>query len=165
MLVVLVFLFLGSFASVFAQKNAETKEVNSFELFWPVVAGRTMGDSLYRLKIFKENVRGALIFGKSQKVDYEVFLSIKRAVEAEKLLADGKVDLAKKTLEKMSKLLDEALSNLEAAQGERIENIDEVNKRLDNLEIFLPHLASRYEQVKDELQRLLGQVEKLNQGI
>src|SRR3989344_7375004 len=99
-------------AGVVAQEKVVPAEVNSFVLFWPVSAGKTMGESLYGLKTFKEKVRGLLIFGKVQKVDYSLFLATKRVVEAEKLLNDGKDDLAVKTLDKMNRALDAASANI-----------------------------------------------------
>jgi len=60
--------------------------VNSFELFWPMVAGKTMQSKVYFLKTLKEDVRGFFIFGSAQKADYDIFLGIKRMLEAEALM-------------------------------------------------------------------------------
>lgn len=62
-----------------------TTEVNSFDMFWPVVAGKVNGERFYSLKIFKENAREKLIYSKYKRVDYNRLLSEKRTVEAEKL--------------------------------------------------------------------------------
>lgn len=159
-------LLLGSFVSVSAQvEPVATTEVNSFELFWPVSAGRTMGDSLYALKNFKEKLRGALIFGKPQKAEYAIFLATKRVVEAEKLLSDGKNDLASSTLDKMTEQLEIATVNADLAKGQFGEKVDEVNNKLDNLEIFLPWLATKYESAKGKLDPILEKVKLLNSSI
>jgi hypothetical protein len=168
----IAFLSVFSFSSgVFANDNSlpqkETTEINSFELFWPIVAGRTMGDPLYWLKSFKENVRGWLIFGKPQKADYAVFLATKRIVEAEKLINENKVDLAKKTLDKAMVQLEKAEKNLDAlpegtSLGDVVHNM---NKRLDNLETFLPWLSMRHEELKANLQSVLEKVKVLSEKV
>lgn len=167
--VISVVLFLFTFSSAIygaiSPSPSPVPAVSSFELFWPVVPGRTMGDSLYSLKVLKENIRGILIFGKPQKAEYEIFLATKRVAETEKLLAEGKGDLAKRTLEKMSAHLSSASSNVAASGGQRADNVDAVNKKLDSLEIFLAWLASKNEGAKDQLLSVLDEVKRLNQGI
>lgn len=69
---------------------ATNLSVNSYELFWPISAGRVMGDQLYSLKLFKEGLREAFIFNDSKKAEYNVSLSTKRVVEAEKLYMANK---------------------------------------------------------------------------
>ena len=97
---ILTNIFLGlllSFAVLFLYNSsvgaatltlAPAAEVNSFELFWPISAGKTTASKMYSLKLWKENLRGSLIFSKARKVDYLIFLSVKRLVEAEALLVD-----------------------------------------------------------------------------
>lgn len=85
---------------------ASAKAVDSYELFWPMVAGKTVADGfVYKLKILKENARGSLIFGATQKADYNVFLASKRLLEAEKLLLEKRDDLTLITLDKVIKHL------------------------------------------------------------
>ncbi|KKR88185.1 MAG: hypothetical protein UU32_C0001G0021 [Candidatus Woesebacteria bacterium GW2011_GWB1_41_10] len=145
--------------------NVLAQEVNSFELFWPISAGRTLGDSVYFLKSFKEILRGILIFGKPQKADYSIFLTVKRAVETEKLITEGKNELAVKTLGKMSKQLDIANESISNSEGMAQEVTNRINTRLDNLEVFLAWLVTKSEPVKGDLQSLLEQVKGLNQKI
>lgn len=116
--------------------TAAPKEINSFELFWPVVAGKTIESKLYSLKIFKEDLRGLLIFGRSQKADYEVFLATKRVLEAEALVNNGKKDLGIKTLDRASDYIKRADDNLSSVSLSD-ENISETKKKLENLDIFL----------------------------
>src|SRR5258708_1171973 len=71
--------------------------VDSFALFWPMSAGKTMQSKIYFLKILKEQVRGFFIFGSAQKADYDVFIGIKRMLEAEVLMKGNISDLANKT--------------------------------------------------------------------
>lgn len=91
---------LSSFASTVAavsvtqpsptKEPLKVKSINSFELFWPVSAGRVMGDKLYTFKILKENLRGVFIFNDLKKAEYNITLSEKRTVEAEKLFLVNK---------------------------------------------------------------------------
>jgi hypothetical protein len=121
-------------------------EVSSFELFWPVSAGKTMGDSLYSLKILKEQVRGVLIFGAAQKSDYLVFLSTKRVVEAEKLLSDGKNDLATKTLDTSLSLLEKARVGWQKSKEAGVEagpEKENISKQLTNLNTFFTFLSAK----------------------
>jgi len=122
--------------------------INSFELFWPIAPGKTMGDSLYFLKTLKENARGMIIFGNPEKADYKVLLATKRLVEAEKLITENKEDLANKTL-------NSAVNNLEAAQNavsSAVENKDDfqgngqtLSDKLKNIDLFARWLASKNE--------------------
>lgn len=140
-------------------------EVNSFELFWPIVAGRTRGDSLYNLKTFKEKVRGYIIFGVPQKADYYALLVTKRSVEAEKLLKEGKDDIAKETI-------NDALANLSSIDKSVSDNSSfpsqtllDFNLKMGKLETFLPWLSMNYKGAETELQDLFGKVKSLNTRI
>ena len=136
---------------------AEPSNASSFELFWPIVAGKTAGDSTYKVKILKENLRGLVIFGQVQKADYAVFLAVKRVVEAEKLTNEGKNDLADKTLKaaeaqmvKANASIDKALASGTASQNKTTE----IKNRLTNLEVFLPSLALKSDFVLDQVKTL-----------
>ena len=141
--------------------------ISSFELFWPVVAGKTMGDPLYTLKTLKEKVRGFLIFGKPQKVDYHVFLATKRVIEAEKLISESKRELAVKTLDKAVVLLKSAETKVSGTLEESIssDTKNNINKQLENLEIFIPRLISQDGNLVSKLQEVLNVVKTLNSKI
>ena len=139
-------------------------QISSFELFWPVVAGKTAGDSFYSLKILKEKVRGFLIFGRPQKADYNVFLTVKRSVEAEKLLGEGKIDLANKTLDRAIAEVEKA-NNIVKEGVDLKKKADQMNNRLDNLEIFLPWLLEQHPDKTEKLDQLLDSVKLLNKGV
>ena len=102
-------IFLAQFLFVIFFNQVSAQAVDSYELFWPTVAGVTMDDPKYILKTLKENVRGFFIFGKAQKVDYLITLAIKRTVEAEKLTKLDKKDLAQKTFGKAEKNVQDAI--------------------------------------------------------
>lgn len=120
--------------------------VNTFDLFWPIVPGKVEGDSLYFLKTLKEKVRGLLIFGTPQKADYFVFISTKRAVEADQLLKDGKTDLASKTLDNFLNRINysESLWQKAKASGDVPQsNRDNISKQLTNLDTLFKYLSSK----------------------
>ena len=143
-----------------------TTEVSSFELFRPVVAGRTMDDSLYFLKSLKEKIRGFFIFGREQKADYAVFLAVKRVLEAEKLVNEGKDDLAKKTLGKALVELASAEKNIDgvpAQKGTLGPSGENMVNRLDNIRKLVAWLSVRNKEYKDDLQKVLGRSEILRE--
>lgn len=91
--------------------------VNSFELFWPIAPGKVMGEAFYPLKTLKEKLRGMLIFDDFKKSDYNLTLSEKRVVEAEKLLVELKdYDNGKKTLDKATEARQLAVDFLEKSK-------------------------------------------------
>lgn len=135
--------------------------VSSFELFWPIVAGKTAGDPLYFIKTLKEELRGKLIFGSAQKADYSVFLATKRIIEAEKLIFERKDDLAEKTLVQTTKLLDKAAINVDQALTRGVpfqEQAVNMGNRLSNLETFIPSLIIKAGKNKDSLIKIFEKV-------
>lgn len=137
--------------------------VNSFELFWPMVSGKTLGDQWYFLKTFKEKVRSALIFGKAEKADNYLFLATKRLLESEKLLTDKNVDLASKSLDNFLNDLELSLSNWEKAKTEESTTSsvkENINNRLNNIDILLKDLSTRYTgDVKGKISQGLEEVD------
>ena len=171
-LVLGLFLLLGLFTPAFAVEEAseeadikgtseEIVEVNSFELFWPVVAGKTRGDFLYGLKRIKEKVRGWFIFGKAEKADYEISLATKRVVEAEKLLLEEKEDLAIKTLNEGEESIIKGRDRWDgvenrAGKGDIMVNI---KNQLTNIEKFLNYFENKNEgAVKERINKLNSKV-------
>lgn len=164
-----IFLFVPSSAQAQNEStsSAMPKQIDSYNLFWPLVAGKTELDPLYSLKLFKESVGGWFIFGDSKKVDYAILLGTKRVLEAEKLLGEGKNDLAIQALEAAATHYSEAyeLAKKAHAKGkfspqevrrDRLLNIrlmvdslktsapDDVDKRLDNVKGKANMLLSDY---------------------
>ncbi len=150
--------FLVLAVPVFSQTTPLSSDLNSFEIFWPVAAGKTVGEPLYKLKLFKEKVRGMLIFGDIQKADYALFLSTKRLVEAEKLINLNQVDSAKQTISAMYDQLKVVSENVSNKEGADKEDIDEINIKLEKLEMFVGWLASRNEEYKDQLMEVLNEL-------
>ena len=167
-------LLLGGSASLFAKTPVASPvalpsptpaaNVNSFELFWPMVAGKTMQSRLYFLKSFKEQMRGVVIFGSSQKANYGIFLSIKRVLEAEVLMKANLSELTNKTLDKAIAQLESANSSLTSAKNAGdIEKStkDEINIRVSNLKVFVTSLKKDYPSFGDKLQTVLDRLNAL----
>lgn len=170
LLIFFVFSILFSFLtpSVLAQKITQEKEsVNSFELFWPLVAGRTKGDKLYPLKLFKEKLRGFLIFGKPQKADYSLFITTKRILEVEKLAKDDKKELSLATSDVALSELAIVERNINASGDSIKSTVDDLNLKFDNLETFLPWLITQYndKDLKDKIQKVMDKIVELHSKI
>ena len=149
----------------FSTAHIFAKEVSSYELFWPITAGKVMGDSFYSVKTLRENIRGLLIIGTPKKAEYAVLLSTKRLVEAEKLINLGKTDLAEKTIKIEERFLDKALTWVDQANSVRTSYPDqkaEIVNRLDNMKIFLPWLIDKADKNKDSLTAVLQKVTLLS---
>lgn len=138
--------------------------VDSFSLFWPMVAGKTMQSKIYILKTLKESLRGFFIFGSAQKADYDIFLGVKRMLEAEVLMKGNVPDLADKTLDSAANDLDKANSALTNAKnsGDIPQNVkDEINTRVSNLKKFATFLMHQDPTYKDKLQTILDKLNSL----
>ncbi|MCX6706180.1 MAG: DUF5667 domain-containing protein [Candidatus Woesebacteria bacterium] len=142
LIVLIVFASISGF--VFSQSprpSPAPQTINSYEFFWPITAGKKEGDSLYFLKILKENIRSAFIFDPFVRGDYEILLATKRIIEAEELLKEGKETLAETSFNKAYRSLLKASSVFEKMEkGTQVRNRIELNDRLSRLNIFLPTL-------------------------
>lgn len=134
-------------------------EVNSFELFWPMVAGKTMDDGfIYSLKLLKEKIRGWFIFGPSQKADYQIFLATKRVLEAEALLKEGKDKHAIKTLNSASAQFFAAQKSIEKAKrSDDLRDVSQMRSRAENINKLVSWLSTKEE---EESKRALEKVDK-----
>lgn len=136
----------------------------SFEIFWPLVAGKTIDQSMYYFKNLKEQLRGMLIFGQPQKADYAVLLSTKRFLEVVQLTEEGKTDWANKTMIALYARLDEAEKALSLAK-ENKESVGEaginITNNLNNIEQFTGILIETKGEYKDQLQEVLDKIQKL----
>lgn len=139
--------------------------VNSYELFWPLTAGKTESDSLYSLKLFKEQVIGWFIFNDTARADYAVLLGTKRVLEAEKLLKVGKTDLALKALERAGSQFSSAYSRIKeadskgklAAEEIRRDRLIYVKRLIDYLRTVSPQETYQgLDTVKEKANVILG---------
>lgn len=100
--------------------------VDSYELFWPIVPGRVMGDKLYSLKLFKEKIRESIILSSFKKADYLITISEKRLVEAEYLYKKSDFVSGQKTLTRLQgvwKKVDDLISQSKAS-GQTTVNLE-----------------------------------------
>lgn len=175
---VIVYFFAIVFLSdnrVFAQSvdsetvsATESAKINSFELFWPIVPGKTMNESFYFLKDFKENLRAMFIFGSAQRADYEVMLSVKRILEAEKLYSQNNTDLGNKTLDMAIKRLDLAeKSCAEVNESKKPYGDSGVSmlNRLSNLEVYLGTKVDDEHYDKDKLNSIVTKIESIKEKL
>jgi len=124
---VFVFTVKDSLVLAVSEVDSKSPEINSFELFWPVVAGKVQGDNLYTLKLFKEKIRGYFIFSVVKKAEYFSFLSTKRLVEYEKLtLVDKDINNASKTLTAVLNMQRKAMTYLDRAEKEGSNTVETV---------------------------------------
>lgn len=144
------------------------EKVNSFEVFWPMVAGKTVESKFYSLKLLKEKLRGILIFGKSQKAGYQVFLGTKRVLEAEYLLISGKKDLANITLEKADSSFGKAIENLKTAKEKGVvpDSIKtDISEKITNLTKLVKYLLSQYPDNQEKLQNVLDKLDSISASL
>lgn len=131
-------------------ESAEVETVDSFELFWPIVAGKVMGDPVYFLKSLKERLREFLIFSSFKKADYNITLSEKRTVEAEYLFMVKKdYKNAKKSLDAAQAKRERALGLIKKAEEEGRYVVDLKNAQTGSLEkqrLLLNYLATVVEE-------------------
>lgn len=119
-LIILVFaLFFPTLSLAQETENSTSSAtINSFELFWPISAGKIMGEQMYTLKILKEDIREFFIFSNLKKAEYNVTLSEKRVVESEKLFMIKKDYVnGKKTLDVTKQKQEKAITLLKKEGG------------------------------------------------
>jgi hypothetical protein len=80
---------------IFAQEETvlgikTTPVVDSYVLFYPTVAGKVDGDSLYSLKLIRDKLGELTTFGNINKSEYSLGIATKRLLEAERLLKTSK---------------------------------------------------------------------------
>ena len=139
-------------------------EINSYQAFWPLTAGKTQDDQLYFLKKFKEEIRGWFIFGTAQKAEYTVFLATKRILEVEKLIKEGKSEIADKTLEEALKQSTKAeiLVNSALEKGENLGSSRQVMiDRLTNIIKLATWLGTQSEKNSDKLHQVQSKTTSL----
>ena len=132
----LVFSFLLS--PVFAQTNDQLPEaseaagtVDVASLFWPIVPGTTVAEGTFFLKQLKESLQGMFTFGDVNKAKYEVELSKKRIVEANKLVEAQDYGNAVKSLEMSEDKRDAAIDLKRKAAETKEDTLELTNFMVD----------------------------------
>lgn len=155
------------FAQDLKDATVSSETVNSYEVFWPLSAGMVLGEPLYFLKNFKESFRGIFIFAQNKKIEYELMLSEKRVLEAEKLyLIKNDFENGRKTLDLAQKLREDALNKFKQFQqsGKSLGTLPELMaKSFDKQMKLLKFLASKVsDSAKSEIE---NNISKLNTTI
>ena len=161
----LLFVIFSNTAIASENKTATSGgSINTFELFWPVVAGKTLDQPYYFLKDFKEKLRGLLIFGNPQKADYNMLLATKRLLEADKLIKDNKTDLAKQTLNLSLGFLTQVETDIKKAKSEKqvlSDNGNEIMNRLSNIQTYVEYSLKTESAYKENLQEILNKIKNI----
>lgn len=148
-------LFLPAFSLAQEESPSPTPiPTTSYEIFYPIVAGKVRGDSLYFLKILREKIVDLLIFSPIKKADYHLILSKKRLVETEKLISDGKTTNAEKTIEKSVEEFRKALEITNKATKKGIKTVDLYNT-----------LFGEGTKEKNFIKTMAGENNKLNEAV
>lgn len=84
-------------SSSFAQ-DEKVEAVDIYAVFWPVVPGTTVADSMFWAKQLKEGFSGFFTFGEINQSKYQIELSEKRLVESAKLVENKDYSNALKSL-------------------------------------------------------------------
>ncbi len=126
-----------NYSLVFSQSptpEEKKAEVSSFEMFWPIAAGKTRGNAIYPLKLLKEQLRELVIFSNYKKTDYNIVLVEKRIVEAEKLINDADYANAKETLSDARQKRDKVISLLKKVEESGQSNSNLKDRFISSLE-------------------------------
>jgi hypothetical protein len=131
-----VFLCAFFLSNVTAATPSPSPFPSSYELFYPVVAGKTPADKFYFAKTIREWIVDKLLFDQIKNADYHLTLSKKRLVEAEKLFSQKNYQLAEKTITKSVKEINTSLDTAKKAesQGEKTVDIFSTIKAVGNHE-------------------------------
>ena len=145
------------------------EQVDSFALFWPISAGKTVDDTLFPLKKFKENMRGLLIFSSPKKAEYQLFLATKRFLEAEKLLKESKNDQMLKSLDLGLEKLASAKSSWEKARNANAQRVNEMTNiatKIDNLNKLIAYYENTTDgDIKSKLGNVKTALEELKKAV
>jgi len=80
------------------EEGYDFASMTTYELFWPVTAGKVPGDKFYNIKRWRDNFLANLFFSKSKKAEYFKQLANKRLVEADKLVELRRYSFLSQTL-------------------------------------------------------------------
>jgi hypothetical protein len=128
--------------------------------------GTLPGDSFYFIKTWFENIQLFFTFNNEHKAEIEYRFALRRASEAAKLAEQGKVELAKKQLEKFEARLKKVSTRLETAK-ENGKDVDELVAKLELLQQRQQDVLSGvYAQVPDEAKEaILHAMEQSSEGL
>lgn len=97
------------------EKDYDFETMTTYEMFWPLTAGKIPGDKFYNIKIWRDKSMGILILSHLKKSEYWKNLANKRLVEAEKLVELRRFTYLQSTLESSRKDMEMGLELLSKA--------------------------------------------------
>lgn len=129
-----------------ATSAGDMENIDVYALFWPIVPGKTVADSTFWLKQLKESMGGFFSFGDISKSKYQIELSEKRLVEANKLFENKDYVNAFKSLDLNKQHRNQAVLIMKKAQEEK-RKVGELKTRivtsLENQQLVLRGLLTR----------------------
>ena len=108
--------------------------VDVASLFWPIVPGTTVADGTFFLKQLKESFTGMMKFNDIEKAKYNVELSEKRIVEANKLIEAKDHANALKSLEMSEDKREEAINLKKKALEAKQDALELINRMVPSFE-------------------------------
>lgn len=88
--------------------------MTTYEMFWPLVAGKVPGDRFYGLKVWRDKLMYSLLFGSLKKSEYLKKMANKRLLEVEKLVELNRNSYLESTLKTSFENLNQGLTMLKA---------------------------------------------------
>lgn len=130
------------------EEDYDFSSMTTYELFWPITAGKVPGDRFYNLKIWRDKLTGYLFFSPVKKSEYLKQLANKRLLEAEKLVELDRQSFLQETLEKSTKYMKDGLGILSSAEqtSESAWLEDEYAKDIQKHLIVLEKMKGRAEE-------------------
>lgn len=168
----LAFLFLTLLVSPLYAVTAKPPSANpepvkdSYTLFYPVVAGKVEGESLYFLKRVRDKITEILAFSDERKSTVTLALATKKLLEAEKLLKEEKYEYANKAFNLFSDYLDSSYQHaVKAQEGDFVVDLfGEISNQTDKYLILLNQLKNKMpEEQKNRLLEILKKTEEIQQ--
>lgn len=91
------------------EEEYDFESMTTYEMFWPIVAGKVPGDRFYTLKLWRDKLGIFLFFDALKKSEYLKQLANKRLLESEKLVEIKRFSFLSKTLEQSYEKLNKGL--------------------------------------------------------
>jgi hypothetical protein len=145
------------------QLTADWGEKSSYELFWPITAGKVPGDRFYNLKIWRDKLAGYFFFNPVKKSEYLKQLANKRLMESEKLVELNRWSFFQETLDKSIRYMKDGIEILYSTEptSQTLWLEDEYAKDLRKHLIVLGRLKEKVRQ--DQLGLIEDSIKKINE--
>ena len=158
LLILILAVFLFFTANVFAQEEEATNSTNILQAEEELIGpGLLPNHPLYFLKSLSEGIGNFFTFGQVNQAQRAMMLAEKRLAEANTLIAQGKNELAQRTMERYQERFTNAFAFAQKAK-EAGQNTDEVMAKIAENTLRHQAVLSRvYEQVPEEAKGAIEQ--------